>query len=651
MSGNSVKWIPLGGMDLSAANLAPAEKLRKFGFSLVCCEFGSEKLTKAGLCIYDVLAEKESPNILLITSRRVLYGWYRILMTGIGADFKVVSGAANEIVFFSQDSSNLYLMPSEALNSANGLKAKVPQDFVWDLVIIDDEQNTGVPDYGFWKEQLPWKTERLLMITQFPANSGEDKAALSGMVKQLLSDEEQASAADELDLSVSGLPLDYGTPVLSAGDKRIYNGEIKRSVSFVNYGYDEGFLSGLRRRIDIRTGLPNYKYGGNIFEEYDVDEKKWVYQKAAYTPSDVAELRSADKKLDEFLKLTDEVMSQENSRAIVYCCDKNTVEYLRKTLTAMYPGSGVVKAARGELFSNRDILRKLNVDDRTTYPKLIIATDDIGAVGDGLDRVTHVINYELPVSPVLLERRMTRHGAKNENQRSFIIFRDSNKLFDSRMLDKVLFGGLADAFFGDMPARNILLDIDIKAECLGNLIADLRYTESYASEVDNCYDLIKKFKGDYEALGAGKIANAKQLAEFAGKLLAKVCGFYGVSRDASQEDIAAALASLNGLCAVNDGALAPVNSEMLSKIAASLDQDPAGQPFGEEAIAGVEAAHKHIDELHSGSNYHLMIKNDIQSLNDCIQYPVLYGVWRYRVREQDSVRSFKDFIRIYNDGI
>ncbi len=651
MSGNSVKWIPLGGMDLSAANLAPAEKLRKFGFSLVCCEFGSEKLTKAGLCIYDVLAEKESPNILLITSRRVLYGWYRILMTGIGADFKVVSGAANEIVFFSQDSSNLYLMPSEALNSANGLKAKVPQDFVWDLVIIDDEQNTGVPDYGFWKEQLPWKTERLLMITQFPANSDEDKAALSGMVKQLLSDEEQASAADELDLSVSGLPLDYGTPVLSAGDKRIYNGEIKRSVSFVNYGCDEGFLSGLRRRIDIRTGLPNYKYGGNIFEEYDVDEKKWVYQKAAYTPSDVAELRSADKKLDEFLKLTDEVMSQENSRAIVYCCDKNTVEYLRKTLTAMYPGSGVVKAARGELFSNRDILRKLNVDDRTTYPKLIIATDDIGAVGDGLDRVTHVINYELPVSPVLLERRMTRHGAKNENQRSFIIFRDSNKLFDSRMLDKVLFGGLADAFFGDMPARNILLDIDIKAECLSNLIADLRYTESYASEVDNCYDLIKKFKGDYEALGAGKINNAKQLAEFSGKLLAKVCGFYGVSKDASQEDIAAALSSLNGLCAVNDGALAPVNSEMLSKIAASLDQDPAGQPFGEEAIAGVEAAHKHIDELHSGSNYHLMIKNDIQSLNDCIQYPVLYGVWRYRVREQDSVRSFKDFIRIYNDGI
>ena len=651
MSGNSVKWIPLGGMDLSAVNLAPAEKLRKFGFSLVSCEFGSEKLTKAGLCIYDVLAEKENPNILLITSRRVLYGWYRILLTGIGADFKVVSGAANEIVFFSKDSSNLYLMPADALNGANGLKSKVPQDFVWDLIIIDEEQNIGVPDYGFWQEQLPWKTERLLMITQFPAKNDDDKTALSGLVKHFLADEEQASAADGIDLSVTGIPLDHDSPVLLAGDKRIYNGEAKRKVSFVNYGFDDEFISGLRRRVEIRSGLPNYKYGGNIFEEFDVEEQRAIYQKAVYTPSDVSELRSVDKKLDEFLKLTDEVMSQENSRTIVYCCDKNTLEYLRKALSAMYPGSGNVKAARGELFSNRDILRKLSVDDRTTYPKILLATDDIGAVGEGLDRITHIINYELPASPVLLERRMTRHGAKNESGRSFILFRDSNKLFDSRMLDKVLFGGLADAFFSDTPARNILLDIDIKSECVNNLISDLRYTESYSSEVDNCYDLIRKFKGEYEALGASRIANAKQLADFSGKLLAKVCGFFGVEKNASQEDIDTALSSVSGLCAVSEGTLIPVNAAGLEKIAASLEQDPTKQPFGEEAIAGLEEARKHIDELHSGSNYHLKIKNDIQSLNDCIQYPVLYGIWKYRVREQDSVRSFKDFIKIYNDGI
>lgn len=650
MSGNSVKWIPLGGMGLSAANLAPAEKLRRFGFSLMCCEFGSEKLTKAGICIYDVLAEKETPNILLITSRRVIYGWYRILMTGIGADFKVVSGAENEIVFFSEGSSNLYLMPSDILESPNGLKSKIPADFQWDLIIIDDEQNTDVPDYRHWQDSIPWKTERLLVMTQFPARHAQDRAALISLVKGLLADEELHEAADGISFGTDELPLSADSPVLEAGDRRIYAGGIQRNVEFVDYSIDSEFLAGVRRRIDIRTGLPSYKYGGAVFEEYDVDELKNTLKKPVYTPSDVAELRAVDKKLDEFLKLTDRISAEESDRAIVYCCDKNTMEYLRKVLCAVY-SDGTVKTARGELFSNRDILRKLRVDDRTVYPKFVLSLDDIGAVGDGLDRITYVINYELPGSPALLERRMTRHGAKHESERHFVIFRDSNGLFDSRMLSRVLYAALPDAFCGNIPGRNILMDFADKAGFIADLIADLKYTESYSSEVDNCYDLIKKFKGEYELVGAANIGNSKQLAEFSGKLLEKVCRFYGVSRDSSREDVAAAVDKLTGLCVVNDGVMSAVPADILEKTAASLDADPSAQPFGEEAVAGLAEAHKRIDELHSGANYHLMIKNDIQSLNDCIQYPVLYGVWRYRVREQDSVRSFRDFIKIYNDGI
>lgn len=650
MSGNSVKWIPLGGMELSAANLAPAEKLRKFGFSLMCSEFGSEKLTKTSICIYDVLTEKETPNILLISSRRVLYGWYRILMTGIGADFKVISGAANEIMFFSQDGSNLYLVPSDVLEGSGGLKARIPADFQWDLVIIDDEQDTDVPDYKKWQDNIPWKTERLLIISQFPEKTPVDAADLASLVKKLLADEEQHEAADGLDFSAGALPLSYDTPVFAAGDKRIYSGEIKRNVEMIDYTVDSAFLSGTRRRIDIRTGLPSYKYGGNLFEEYDVEGLKDLLKKPTYTPSDVAELRGVDKKLNGFLNLTDRIAADENDRAIVYCCDKNTVEFLRRVLTAVYSDS-IVKTARGELFSNKNILRKLKVDDSAVYPKIVLSMDDIGAVGEALDRITYVINYELPGSPVLLERRMTRHGARHENERHFVIFRDTNGLFDSRMLGKVLYAALPDAFAGNLPARNILLDIPVKADMLGELIADLRYTESYSSEVDNCYDLIKKFKGDYELLGATKIGNSKQLAEFSGKLLEKVCRFYGVNKDSTREDIAAATGALCGLCTENDGVLGAVPADVMAQIASSLDADPSAQPFGEEAIAGLAEAHKRIDELHNGSNYHLMIKNDIQSLNDCIQYPVLYGVWRYRVREQDSVRSFRDFIKIYNDGI
>lgn len=648
VSGNSVKWIPLEGMELTAADLAPAEKLRKFGFSLVCCSFGSGKLTKAGLCIYDVLAEKETPNILVVTSAREIYGWYRILMTGIGADFKVINGAANEIVFFTGDSSNLYLCPPAALDAANGLKTKVPADFQWDLIIVDDEQSLSAPDCRKLSERIPWKSERLLMFTQFPAQNSEERAALSEFVKSTLAEEANASCADGLDFTVNGVPLGYDTPLLLAGDKHICSGAL--NVETADYGFDDAFLAGLRRRSDIRTGLPSYKYGGNIFEDYDVEDMKGLYQKSTYTPSDVAELRAVDKKLDCFLNLADKVASDENSRAMIYCCDRNTVDYLRKVLSAMYSESRV-KTARSELFSNKDILRKLQVDDSTVYPKFVIAMDDISAVGDGLDRITDVFSYELPDSAVLLERRVTRHGTAHEADRRFVFFRDSNKLFDSRMLGKVLYASLPNAFCGDIPARNVLLDIPAKGEYIAELVADLRYAESYASEVDSCYDLIKKVKADYELLGAGNLSNARHLAEFAGKLLAKVCRFYGIEKDSSPEEIAAAADKLSGLCQAADGALSAVPADMVEKISKSLDADPAAQPFGEEAIAGLEQAKQRVNELHSGSHYHLMIKNDIQSLNDCIQYPVLYNIWKYRVREQDSVRSFRDFIRIYNDGM
>ena len=648
VSGNSVKWIPLEGMELTAADLAPAEKLRKFGFSLVCCSFGSGKLTKAGLCIYDVLAEKETPNILVVTSAREIYGWYRILMTGIGADFKVINGAANEIVFFTGDSSNLYLCPPAALDAANGLKTKVPADFQWDLIIVDDEQSLSAPDCRKLSERIPWKSERLLMFTQFPAQNGEERAALSEFVKSTLAEEANASCADGLDFTVNGVPLGYDTPLLLAGDKHICSGAL--NVETADYGFDDAFLAGLRRRSDIRTGLPSYKYGGNIFEDYDVEDMKGLYQKSTYTPSDVAELRAVDKKLDCFLNLADKVASDENSRAMIYCCDRNTVDYLRKVLSAMYSESRV-KTARSELFSNKDILRKLQVDDSTVYPKFVIAMDDISAVGDGLDRITDVFSYELPDSAVLLERRVTRHGTAHEADRRFVFFRDSNKLFDSRMLGKVLYASLPNAFCGDIPARNVLLDIPAKGEYIAELVADLRYAESYASEVDSCYDLIKKVKADYELLGAGNLSNARHLAEFAGKLLAKVCRFYGIEKDSSPEEIAAAADKLSGLCQAADGALSAVPADMVEKISNSHVAAPAAQPSCDEAIEGLEKKEQRVNELHSGSHYHLMIKNDIQSLNDCIQYPVLYNIWKYRVREQDSVRSFRDFIRIYNDGM
>lgn len=647
-----IKWIPLEGMELSAVNLAAAEKLRKFGFAVICGEFGSEKLTKAGICIYDVLQQKENPNILLITSSMELYGWYRILTTGIGADFKIITEAPDALAFFSESCPNLFLMSSEALAGKNVLKTKAGDNFVWDLIIIDEEQNASVPDYDYYRKNINWKSEKLLVTAPFPAKNDEDSSRLAALISGILKDESLAEQTKYLAFGMVVSEFDEDCAAMRYFDKRVYIGELKRNISFCDYSFNSDTVSSLRRKVDLLTGNPVYRYGGNIFEEYDCEAYKRVYQKSVYTRSDVEDLRAFDKKLDSFLNLMDDILKEENRRAIIYCCDKNTVDFLKKALSCVYNNDGIIRAAKGELFRAEDIKRKFRVDDSTVYPRIIIGMDGMGAVGEGLDRIDCIINYELPSSAALLERRMTRHGSAREADRQFIIFRDGNGLFDSRMLDKVLYGGIESGFCGELPTRNILLDIPDKGKSLNSVISDLKYIYSFAVEVDSCFDLIKRVKCEYIHLGAKDISNSKQLAEFAQGLLERLYKLFGLTEDSSESEISEAIEALDGLCVIRDGRLEKLPSETLTDMARGFeDESYKSQPFASEALNGLAEAKAEIDAMHDSKGYHLTVKNQVNELPDCVKYSVLFGIWRYRVRERDSQRSFKDFVKIFNDGM
>ncbi len=639
-------------MELSAVNLAAAEKLRKFGFAVICGEFGSEKLTKAGLCIYDVLQQKENPNILLITSSMELYGWYRILTTGIGADFKIITEAPDALAFFSESCPNLFLMSSEALAGKNVLKTKAGDNFVWDLIIIDEEQNASVPDYDYYRKNISWKSEKLLVTAPFPAKNDEDSSRLAALISGILKDESLAEQTKYLAFGMVVSEFDEDCAAMRYFDKRVYIGELKRNISFCDYSFNSDTVSSLRRKVDLLTGNPVYRYGGNIFEEYDCEAYKRVYQKSVYTRSDVEDLRAFDKKLDSFLNLMDDILKEENRRAIIYCCDKNTVDFLKKALSCVYNNDGIIRAAKGELFRAEDIKRKFRVDDSTVYPRIIIGMDGMGAVGEGLDRIDCIINYELPSSAALLERRMTRHGSAREADRQFIIFRDGNGLFDSRMLDKVLYGGIESGFCGELPTRNILLDIPDKGKSLNSVISDLKYIYSFAVEVDSCFDLIKRVKCEYIHLGAKDISNSKQLAEFAQGLLKRLYKLFGLTDDSSESEISEAIEALDGLCVIRDGRLEKLPSETLTDMARGFeDESYKSQPFASEALNGLAEAKAEIDAMHDSKGYHLTVKNQVNELPDCVKYSVLFGIWRYRVRERDSQRSFKDFVKIFNDGM
>ena len=647
---NNFKWIPLVGLELSAANISAAEKLRRFGFAINCGEFGSEKYTKADLCICDILAGKDDPNILIVAPSSELYSWYKVLVTTIGADFKIVTESSNALLFFNKHGASLFIISRDALFGDNALKKKAPEDFLWDLVIIDEEQNLKAPDYSKYESNLIWKSERLLINAPHPVDGAQSKQALCSLIKSVLNDSELAAAADDIDFGPASAVLNIEDPVMRYFDIPIYKQSAMRNVEIVDYGFEENVLQNLRRRVDLRSGLPVYRYGGNVFEDFDCekfDNERRIYQKRSFSRSDVEDLRAFDKKLDSLLKLCDKTLS-ESGRMMIYCCDKNTYEYLHKALTCLYGAD--VHYARGGMFRSEDVTRALAVKDGGVQPKILIGMDDLGTVGEGFDEIDCVVNYELPLSPEYLERRMTRHGAAGEAKRKFVIFRDSNKLFDTCVLEKTLYLQTESGYCGELPTRNILMDIGIKGESLSSLVSDLKYILTIAKQEDNCLDLIKRVKCEYAVPEAEKISSGKLLAEFADSMLKRVCGLFGFDANSSPKDIAAAVSGLEGLCVVSGGRLqkAPDIDTMAGSFESSLYTN---EPFASEAIPQLAEAKAKIDELHKDEKFHLRIKEEITKLGDCIQYPVLYGIWRYRAKEQDSDRSFADYIKIYNDGL
>lgn len=648
------KWIPLVGQNLSAANLAAAEKLRKFGFALNCGEFGSEKYVKCALSVYDVLVEKENPNILVITAESEVYSWYRMLITSIGADFKMVSGAQNALLFFDEQGAGLFLMSKNTLFSdGNILRRKAGENVKWDLIIIDEELNNRVPDYIGYKKHIVWKTEKLLINAPFPAKSDDDKNNLAELIKSVLANSEKAYAVSSMALDASACALNNDSAVMRYYDPLVYSDDYKREVVFLDYGFEESVINTFRRRVDVRSGLPTYTYGGNIFEQYDVDKfdrQKKIYMKSYFTRSDVEDLAELDKKLEALLKYSSEILKDEDSRIIIYCCHKKTIEYLRKVFSALY-GSAVF-VERGETITPEVIIKKLSVDtDIDERPRIIIGMDNLSTTGEGMQSVTCIINYELPTSSAVLEKRMTRHGFAREKDRKFVIFRDSNKVFDTVILEKNLYRSLGEGFCGGLPTRNILLDIKEKGTFTANLVSSLKYIRDHAKQSDAGFDFIKKVRGDYSLIDDDSITNTKQLVDFAEKNLAKIYALLGINDSSTAAEIAGAMNALSGLCLVgNDGKLEKALNR--SEMAASFsDESYSNQPFASEAVKGLEDAKAEVDAMENDERFHIKIKDAVSELNDCIKYPVMYGIWKYREKQKNSGHQFREYIRIFNDGI
>lgn len=656
-----IKWISYYGKDISAISCSFHEKLNKFGFCLVLDEYGADKSTKAQISILDTVLEKQTPNILLICPRHLMHSWYRSVVTSNGVDFKMISGSSKAITYFNENMPNTYIIAEEALASDNSLMQRFADaGLTWDLVIIDAGLSTSGIKCDLYTEHLRAKTEKLVILSPIPCGYMQSYDEIRGLVKSLLADESKAAAVDSISFDKKTICFDPDTPVMRYFDKSVYNGEVSRNVTMLEYEFSQDFISNSRRLIDIKTGLPLYAQGGNIFEEYGLEAKK-TYTKPSYNVADVQELRDVDKKLDCFLTKLDDVLKDSENRAVVYCVTGSTILYLKKVISALYPNiNGLLKIDRGDIFNTRyDNFTNETRDNA----RIVLTVDKIGSINPQVKNFIHIFNYELPDSPVIFEQRAARHGGKNEQSREFIIFSDKNNLLDSRMLSKVLFGKIYKSIVAGLPGRNVLFDIPNAAQLITNGIRDLQYVCSYTGEVSNCHDVITQFKADYNISPSIDISTAVKTHEYTKLKLDKIYRAFGIENRIKENTT------------TDEKVLKPMIKEALERFSGSLlylDEQQHIVALGgaelEESLyseqfraykercttddisSGIRAAQKMFENFIT-DNKNAELRLCVNELPDTVKMPVLLNSWRFLTDNFMIQETFRQFMKKYNEGV
>ena len=656
-----IKWISYYGKDISAISCSFHEKLNKFGFCLVLDEYGADKSTKAQISILDTVLEKQTPNILLICPRHLMHSWYRSVVTSNGVDFKMISGSSKAITYFNENMPNTYIIAEEALASDNSLMQRFADaGLTWDLVIIDAGLSTSGIKCDLYTEHLRAKTEKLVILSPIPCGYMQSYDEIRGLVKSLLADESKAAAVDSISFDKKTICFDPDTPVMRYFDKSVYNGEVSRNVTMLEYEFSQDFISNSRRLIDIKTGLPLYAQGGNIFEEYGLEAKK-TYTKPSYNVADVQELRDVDKKLDCFLTKLDDVLKGSENRAVVYCVTGSTILYLKKVISALYPNiNGLLKIDRGDIFNTRyDNFTNETRDNA----RIVLTVDKIGSINPQVKNFTHIFNYDLPDSPVIFEQRAARHGGKNEQSREFIIFSDKNNLLDSRMLSKVLFGKIYKSIVAGLPGRNVLFDIPNAAQLITNGIRDLQYVCSYTGEVSNCHDVITQFRADYNISPLIDISTAVKTHEYTKLKLDKIYRAFGIENRIKENTT------------TDEKVLKPMIKEALERFSGSLlylDEQQHIVALGgaelEESLyseqfraykercttddisSGIRAAQKMFENFIT-DNKNAELRLCVNELPDTLKMPVLLNSWRFLTDNFMIQETFRQFMKKYNEGV
>lgn len=628
-----IEWLPCSGIDLNYFNLSVPERLEKFGYAVILDRSAASKIDKAELCVYDILMKSENPrlNMVIFCPPHLMQNWYSALLQDLGVEFKFINFDEKLISFYSESCSNLYIADSSQLYKAS--ECKTVREFrqsgmVWDLMIINLPFSADETDINIFINELRNKTQKIIICAASP-----DCGDILEPVKNLLYNKEQAEAVSRYPIDVSILNYNPYYPILKDDGQETNT----YKVNTLYYSIDQTLTPQSKRIDDIQTGIPMYVHGGNVFEEYSLEERK-IYLHSDYSKDDLNVLCSVDKKLEIFLNEMKKAIPYDNDNRgntiIVYAVCESTINYLHKVLTAVFCGTA-------EIIPDNSAEFPLSSDN----PRIIIANDNTAWRFNTASEITHIFNYEYPGNPDVLQTRCMRRGRNGNHSPVFYIFTDTDYRFDGRILRKTVLCNLHLAFNKRVPSKNILMYAEDIDRHLTALLIDLKFINQYTKEVGSSFDTVTRFRTEFNIAGGGNVTTAAKAHEKTGKMLKILTDMLNLTELSTGKptDERALYEAIVEKVSVMRSCYAYLDENGRLRFINKNNTAP-DSPEENRFVKGVKQAEAVAVNFSEDVLPHL--KNQINGLPDATKTPVLFSCLKHC-----KGKSHAELMRMYNRGI
>ncbi len=380
-------------------------------------EVGLGKTIEAGLIVHHRLINGLSRRILIIVPEALLYQWLVEMLRRFNLRFSIF----DEERWAETHGGNPFLaeqlvLCSQSLFSGHALRAQQVSEAEWDMVVVDEahhlqwDEMSPSPEYQLI-EKLAGLTPALLLLTATPEQLGKkshfarlrllDPDRFYGFDRFLDEEKEFEPVARAARLLLEGRALDNGL-------KRTLKVLLQRDKveALLERVADPDTASAATEEL-VNVLLDFHGTGRVLFRNSRQSIRGFPKrQRFAYELDAVDETQAPDLLSDpRFLWLVNKVAELGGEQALLICHEAQLAVELERNLKSRY-GLRCTVFHEGMSIIERDRAAAYFADPESNVRLLICS--EIGSEGRNFQFTHHLILFDLPVNPDLLQQRIGR---------------------------------------------------------------------------------------------------------------------------------------------------------------------------------------------------------------------------------------------------